>query len=77
MTAPEHFLTDHDLAKIVGKSAAYVRSQCTTRKWPHLRVGRAYRFTPGHVQHIATLLEVAPAEVSAAAQSWGRRKRGA
>ena len=73
----EGFLTDRDLGEIVGKSAEYVRSQCATRKWPHLRVGKSYRFTTAHVEHIATLLEVAPTEASAAAQSWGRRKRGA
>jgi len=71
------FLTDRDLAKVVGKSAEYVRSQCATRKWPHLKVGRSYRFTAGHVEHIASLLEIVPTEASAAAQSWGRRKRGA
>ena len=51
-------LTDRDLADRYGKSLWFVQSQCRTKAWPHLRVGKAIRFTEAHVEAIDALLEV-------------------
>ena len=49
-------LTDRDLADRYGKSLWFVQSQCRAKTWPHLRVGKAIRFTEAHVEAIDALL---------------------
>lgn len=78
MTAP--LLTDTDLADRYGKSRAFVQAQCRTKTWPHLRVGKSFRFTEDHVAAIDAQLEVSTSTPDAlpAAQPgnpWGRKGR--
>jgi hypothetical protein len=61
VTGPLH--TDHDLAERYGRSREWVQEQCRAKAWPHLRAGKAYRFTDEQVSAIDALLTVdAPAE---------------
>ena len=73
MTTP--FLTDETVSKIVGKSVDYVQAQCRAGKWPHVRLGRSYRFTEAQVQEIADAFTITPTAPKGAA--WGRRTRRA
>lgn len=75
MTAPDTHTAD-DLADRYGKSREYVQQQCRAGKWPHLKVGRSYRFTDQHVAQIDAMHEVKARE-SVAAASWGRKERKA
>jgi len=75
-------LTDRDLADRYGKSLWFVQSQCRTKAWPHLRVGKAIRFTEAHVEAIDALLEVpvstepAPTTPQPSDENpWGRKGR--
>lgn len=72
MTTP--LTTDVELAETLGISFHTVQKHCNAGSWPHLRVARAFRFTPEHVKAIIAMHEVRPT-VSAAA-SWGRKTRG-
>lgn len=78
MTAP--LLTDTDIAERYGKSRAFVQAQCRTKTWPHLRVGKSFRFTEDHVAAIDAQLEVAtatpdPMPQPGASNAWGRKGR--
>lgn len=70
-------LTDRDVASHFGISWQQVQARCKAGQWPHLRIGRTYRFTPRHVELIESLTEVLPAEPESQAETWGRKKRGA
>lgn len=78
MSAP--FTTDRDLAAHLGKSLGFVQAQCRSKAWPHLRVGKSYRFTDAHVNAIASLLEVAAktpesqAATGTPAAQWGLKE---
>lgn len=54
------YLTDADMATRVGKSREWVHDQCRAG-WPHLRVGKSYRFTTEQVKRIEELLTPKPA----------------
>ena len=73
------WLTDGDLATLIGKGRAFVQDRCRSQEWPHIRVGKSYRFTPEHVAQITALLTVQPQQTPAGevADSWGRRGRSA
>ena len=78
MTTDE-FLTDKDVAKKFDISWQQVQQRCKSQQWPHIKLGRFYRFTPEHVAAIAKLHEVAPpaAPDTSATNTWGQKKRGA
>lgn len=69
----EPYITDAGLAQRLGKSRGWVHARCRDG-WPHMRAGKSYRFTAGHVAAIEALLTVdhhapaAPADVN----PWGR-----
>lgn len=63
-----------DIAQALDVSQDFVRRRCASRTWPHLRIGRAIRFTAEHYADIVKRTEVSTAPASAA-QSWGRRTR--
>lgn len=50
--------TDTELAQRYGKSRAWVQAQCYANRWPHLKVGKSYRFTAADVASIDALLAV-------------------
>lgn len=70
-------LTDNEIAERVGKSKWFVQEQCKRNGWPHLRVGKSYRFTAEHVAAIDALLERKTQPAAPAANPWGRKARGA
>lgn len=74
--SPLPIYTADDVAKAFGVSREYVQQRCREKAWPHLRVGRRYRFTEDDFGDIAKRLRV-PASATSAAASWGRRGRGA
>ncbi|MFB6977406.1 helix-turn-helix domain-containing protein [Streptomyces scopuliridis] len=50
-----------EIAEILGCSAWWVKDRARRRLIPHTRVGRAYRFTAGHLAEIVRLYEERPA----------------
>lgn len=76
----ERHITDDELAERVGKSKWFVQEQCKAERWPHLRVGKSYRFTTAHVDYIDALLEVGVKDAAPVAEPenpWGRKGRTA
>jgi len=67
------WLTDHELAAEFGISWQQVQQRCRTGQWPHLKVGRKYRFTPEDVAQIIETFVVKP--VTTPAETWGRKTR--
>ncbi|MEW1550208.1 helix-turn-helix domain-containing protein [Streptomyces tsukubensis] len=49
-----------EIAEILGCSAWWVKDRARRRLIPHTRVGRAYRFTAGHLAEIVRLYEERP-----------------
>ncbi|MFV0134584.1 helix-turn-helix domain-containing protein [Streptomyces sp. HMX87] len=49
-----------EIAEILGCSAWWVMDRARRRLIPHTRVGRAYRFTAGHLAEIVRLYEERP-----------------
>lgn len=72
-----NYLTDRDVAAHFGVSWQQVQQRCKTGQWPHLRVGRKYRFTPAHLEQIEAMSEVRPAVSPGQANTWGRKSRKA
>ncbi len=70
-------LTAADVAETFGRTPGWVNGQCRAKRWPHVKVGKSYRFTAEQVAQIVALLTVGPSEPDAAEQSWdvapGRR----
>jgi hypothetical protein len=73
-------LTDADVAETFGRSPEWVQDQCRAKRWPHVKVGKSYRFTPEQVAEIVRLSTVepaAPTEADEVERSWdlapGRR----
>jgi ribosomal protein L23 len=66
-------LTDADVADIFGITVEKVRDLCRTG-WPHMKVGRVYRFSQAHLAAIEQLCERKPAPQTPA-QTWDRVKR--
>lgn len=52
LSAVDALHTVDDLAEAFGLSAATIRSLCGRHKWPHLKMGRAIRFTDEQVREI-------------------------
>lgn len=59
------YLTDADVAQRFNKSREFVQRQCKAG-WPHMRVGKSYRFTEAHIRAIEALCEAAPAPATPA-----------
>jgi hypothetical protein len=76
MTSAPGIHTDLEVAARLGKSKWFVQEQCRLKRWPHLRVGKSFRFTDAHLERIEQLLEVQPTAAAKAAKSWDRRTRG-
>jgi len=71
------YYSDKKVAELFGLSSGeQVQRRCRTQEWPHLRVGKRYRFTLAHLQRIEALCEVA-AKPKTTEQSWGVVSRGA
>jgi hypothetical protein len=70
------YLTDADLAEKFGRSREWVQAQCRGG-WPHMKVGKSYRFTDEQVAQIeAMLTPAAPAAAPAPeANPFGYRGR--
>lgn len=66
-------LSDKDLAERFDITVEKVRDLCRNG-WPHMRIGRVYRFSQAHLAAIEALCEVKPAPQSAA-QTWDRVSR--
>ena len=54
----EQIYTVDDLAEMFKVSASTIRDLCSRREWPHMRVGRAVRFTEAMVQEIVEIQSV-------------------
>jgi hypothetical protein len=67
-------LTDREVAAIFRISWQQVQNRCRAGQWPHLRVGRQYRFTPEHIEQITELCTVTPQPVTSD-ETWGRKRR--
>lgn len=52
------YLTDADLAEQFGRSREFVQRMCRTKQWPHMKVGKSYRFKAHHVAAIEALCDV-------------------
>ncbi|WP_461025825.1 helix-turn-helix domain-containing protein [Streptomyces sparsus] len=59
--APTRLYRPEEIAEILGCSAWWVKDRARRRLIPHTRVGRAYRFTAGHLADIVRLHEERPA----------------
>ena len=73
MTTP--YLSDRDVAEMFDISWQQVQARCLAKQWPHLKVGRAYRFKAEHVKAIEAMHEVLPAEPQQQSETWGRKTR--
>ena len=72
-------LLPDDVAAHLGINRELVIARCRTGEWPHMRVGKFYRFTPMQLEAIEAACTVAPktpAPEQTAAQSWGVISRG-
>ncbi|MGW6599376.1 helix-turn-helix domain-containing protein [Streptomyces sp. NPDC055036] len=58
-----------EIAEILGCSAWWVKDRARRRLIPHTRVGRAYRFTAGHLTEIVRLYEERPARPTQSPQA--------
>lgn len=67
-------LTDSDVAAHFDISREQVQRRCLAGQWPHMRVGKAYRFKAEHLAAIEALCEVKAAPETAA-QTWGVKSR--
>lgn len=65
--------TPDDLAQVLRISARQVTRRAATGEFPHLRLGRAFRFTDDHVAQIIATHEVAAAREPES--PWGRITR--
>lgn len=57
-------LTPEDVAAKLGCSVWWVKKQCRERRFPCMKVGGTYRFTPVHLDEIMQSLELRPSDVS-------------
>lgn len=71
MSTPLH--TPDDLAQVLQVSAQQVKRRAASGEFPHVRLGRAFRFTDEHVQQIIASHEVAVVVEPEA--PWGRVTR--
>ena len=71
-------LTHKDVATVLGIHWATVLDHCKAGDWPHIKVGRYYRFEDAQVEAIKNLHRVTPAPVEPVdeANPWGVRTRG-
>ncbi|MEE1941443.1 helix-turn-helix domain-containing protein [Streptomyces sp. TRM 70361] len=58
-----------EIAEALGCSAWWVKDRARRSLIPHTRVGRAYRFTAGHLAEIVRLHEETPARPAPSAES--------
>lgn len=72
-------ITPAELAdKIKDTSAERVVRLCRQHNWPHVRMGRAIRFTPEQVEQIVAMQTVTPkAKPSTSGQTARSKKRAA
>lgn len=68
------YLTDADVAERFDKSVAFVQRTCRAGLWPHMKVGKSYRFKAEHVAAIEALCEVQP-QAQSAESIWDIRGR--
>lgn len=67
------------IAEHLGIGREEVIRKCRTQQWPHVRVGKHYRFTEAQREQITALLAVEPqqpAPEAANANTWGVVTRG-
>lgn len=67
-------VTDATMATLLGCSLDEVRRRCRTGEFPHVRIGRKYRFTP---DDYAAIVAGHRREANVTdANPWGIRRRG-
>lgn len=67
-------LTDADAAEFLSCSVDEVRRRCRTGQFPHVRIGRKYRFT---AEDMAAIVEAHRKSAKVGADNpWGIRRRG-
>lgn len=69
-------LTHKDVATVLGIHWTTVLEHCKAGEWPHLKVGRYYRFEDADVEQIKNLHRVAPTAPVDESNPWGVRTRG-
>lgn len=68
-------MTDVEMAETLGISVDSVRRRCRAGQFPHIRIGRTYRFTP---EDLAAIIRTHRAEQPAVSTNpWGVRRRRA
>ena len=55
---PRKLLTVDEVAELFQVSASTVRDLCTKREWPHVRLGRAIRFSEDNLREIVEIQTV-------------------
>ena len=70
-------LTDADIADRLGLSVDHVRRRSRAGDFPHVRIGRAYRYTEADFEAIVTAHRRQPVVEEVKAENvWGVRTRG-
>ena len=69
---PEPLITITQMATRLTVSPEMVRAMCRTQKWPHVKVGRLYRFTEEQYQQIITPSPASPPPARTQRQRIGR-----
>ena len=77
-TATDNLLTPQDLAEVLGVKVEKVMEWRRQFDWPHVRIGRQFRWTPAQVEQIVARHAVTPTHLAAAsgqtARSAARRR---
>lgn len=63
------YFSDRYVAWALGKSQEFVQRMCRSKQWPHMQVGKSYRFKAEHISAIEALSEVKTAETPG--KAWG------
>ena len=64
-------LLPDDVAAHLGVTREFVMTNCRTGRWPHIKVGKHYRFSPLQLAAIEELCTVTPAAPDTTTGSWG------
>ncbi len=67
-------LTPEDLADCFHVDREQIVRRCRSGEFPHLRIGRAYRFSEADIEAIFQIVRREPKVVPA--NPWGSRRRG-
>lgn len=59
MNNPNHLYTSEDVARLMQLSIETVWKKCRNLEWPHMRVGRHYRFSDDDLVEIREMIRPA------------------